>query len=226
VRAVRITSIALLLLGCAEQKPATRVDHVIVGVSDLAQGMDRIEQLTGVRPILGGAHPGGGTQNALISLGDSYLEILAPNSAERAASPEVAELRHLTKPTPIGWAVSASDDQARRSALASQGFELTAPDPGSRRKPDGSVLSWITFGFTNLDHPLAPFFIVWADPAQHPSRTSPRGCELKSIEIEDPAADLGRAVKALGVNVAVTKARRSRMMIDLTCPKGNVTLKG
>ena len=216
--------LALLLLGCAGHKQTAHVDHVIVGVSDLARGMDQIEQLTGVRPVIGGAHPGGGTQNALLSLGDSYLEILAPNPAERVASPEVAELRHLTKPTTIGWAASTSDEQMLRSALASQGFKLTASDPGLRRKPDGSVLSWATFGFANFDHPLAPFFIIWANPAQHPSRTSPGGCELKSIHIEDPAADLGRAVKGLGVNVAVTKARRTRMTVSLICPKGNVRL--
>jgi hypothetical protein len=225
VKVLRITLLASLLLGCAGQKPAAHVDHVIVGVSDLAQGMDQIEQLTGVRSAIGGAHPGAGTQNALLSLGDSYLEILAPNQAEHGTSAEVEELRRLTRPTPIGWAVSTSDEQALRSALASQGFRLTAPDAGSRRKPDGTVLSWVTFAFRNLDHPLAPFFIEWANPAQHPSRTSPRGCTLKSMRIEDPAAaDLDRAVKALRVSVALTKAPRSRMAMDLTCPKGNVAL--
>ena len=226
MRVLRTASLALVLIGCSGHKPAASVDHVIVGVSDLAQGMVQIEQLTGVRPVIGGAHPGAGTQNALLSLGEgTYLEILAPNPAERVASPDVEQLSRLTKPTPIGWAISASDAGSLRTALASQGFKLTAPDPGSRRKPDGSMLSWVTFGFANLDHPLAPFFIIWGNPAQHPSRTSARGCELRSIHFEDPAAaGLGRAVKALAVNVAVTKARRSRMTVDLTCPKGDVKL--
>jgi len=220
---------SLLLFSCADRQPepAARIDHVIVGISDLQQGMDEIERLTGVRPGIGGAHPGGGTWNALMSLGDnSYLEILAPNPAEQIASAELEGLRGLHRLTPIGWAVSTSDEQALRAALDSQGFKLTAPEPGSRRKADGSMLRWVTFGFANLDHALAPFFIIWGDPAQHPSRTSARDCELKSIQIEDPAAaELGRVVKALELDVAVTRARRSRMTVDLICPKGNVKLR-
>src|SRR4051812_10884651 len=58
----------------------SRIDHVILGIDDLQKGIAELERATGVRAVFGGAHPGRGTQNALISLGENhYLEILAPN---------------------------------------------------------------------------------------------------------------------------------------------------
>lgn len=225
---IRASLLALVLVGCSPREPdaLTRIDHVIVGVGNLEHGMAEFESLTGVRPVIGGVHPGAGTRNALLSLGEgTYLEILGPNPAEPVASAEVEELRALKLPTPIGWAVSTGDASALRSALKPIGIELTPPEPGSRRKPDGTLLSWVTYGFANLDHPLAPFFITWSDPALHPSRTSPRGCTLRSVSIQDPSADqLRRAIDPLGVKVAITKTSNTRMEIKMDCPHGEVTL--
>ncbi|MEO6581690.1 MAG: VOC family protein [Sphingomicrobium sp.] len=223
----RACLLVLVLVGCSAREPdaLTRVDHVIVGVGNLEHGMAEIERLTGVRPVIGGVHPGAGTRNALPSLGEgTYLEIFAPNSAEPIASAEVERLRVLRRPTPIGWAVSANDAKAFGSALKPAGIELTQPEPGSRRKPDGTMLSWVTYGLANFDHPLAPFFIVWAKPSQHPSRTSPSGCTLQSLNISDPAAiPLRRAVEPLRVPVNVSVGARPGMKLILSCPRGEVT---
>ena len=72
----------------------SRIDHVILGTNDLQKGIVELERLTGVRAVFGGAHPGRGTQNALIALGgEHYLEILAPNPEDSASSESVKGCR-------------------------------------------------------------------------------------------------------------------------------------
>jgi hypothetical protein len=225
---------AAILAGCAptpskdDDATMAHVDHVIVGTSDLESGMDELQRLTGVRPIVGGAHPGQGTRNALLSLGDrTYLELYAPNPAEPVGSPEVRELQGLAGLKPFGWAIAPDNIEAMRSALAQRGFQLSLPESGSRARPDGSVLKWETFGIERFDDKLAPFFIRWKQPADlHPSRTSPGGCRLVAIHLQAPRPErLADAIRPLRLDVRVVKAREPRMEVKLACPKGVVTLQ-
>ena len=231
-RLTRLGLLPLLLAGCATAQSedrsvsSIRIDHVILGVADLDRGIADLQRVTGVRGVIGGSHPGRGTRNALMSLGDgTYLEIVAPDPAQAIDNDEIRELRALTRPTPIGWAVSAEDAVALRSILDRAAIGTSSAEPGSRAKPDGSILRWITFGYEKLDSLMAPFFIVWADPTLHPSRTSPTGCRLTSLHIASPDADaVSRAVAPLRLNVSVSNGTNDRMRLSLSCPKGNVSL--
>jgi hypothetical protein len=42
----------------------TKIDHLIYKVSDLHQGIETIQSLTGVTPVIAGRHQGEGTWNA------------------------------------------------------------------------------------------------------------------------------------------------------------------
>lgn len=205
--------------GAASVRP--HIDHVMVGVSDLSQGVAEIERLTGVRAVAGGVHPGKGTQNALISLGrGTYLEIIAPNPAEPANS-DVRMLRKLKQPTVVGWGVSASDGKLLWQRARAGGERLTRPEPGSRRTPSGRVLRFRLFGYSRFGDP-----VLWDSRTVHPSLTSPGGCALKSLSIEDPnAAKLRRVIAPLALRVPVTTAKHGRMRVALTCGKRDVTLK-
>ncbi len=199
------------------------IDHVLLGIGDLQQGIDELERRTGVRAVFGGAHPGRGTQNALIALGgEHYLEILAPNPAE-AGNPDAAELQALKTLTPIGWAARSADLAALRQSLQGEGIAVEAIRPGGRNLPDGSRLSWQTLGFTPPASPLLPFFIEWGKGGAHPSSTSPQGCRLAGLVLEDPAPEaLRKTLRAAGLGVEVRQGKESRLRLSLACPRGTI----
>ena len=64
----------------------TRIDHVMICVPDLQQGITQYSKM-GFNIHAGGAHPGKGTHNAVALNTDDYLELLAVRDpAEYAAS--------------------------------------------------------------------------------------------------------------------------------------------
>src|SRR5947199_1984947 len=216
----------------AEERPAmdsihtgdiSKVDHVLLGIGDLQKGIDELERRTGVRAAFGGVHPGRGTQNALISLGEHhYLEILAPNPKEKGGE-GVDQLRGLTVLTTSGWAARANDLPSIQRRLSGHGAQTGEIRPGARNRPDGTRLAWKTLEYKSPASPLLPFFIEWDHASAHPSATSPAGCRLTGLFLEDPnPAVLRDALRAADVGVEVREGKESRIHLSLACPKGNV----
>lgn len=202
----------------------SRIDHVILGINDLQKGIEELERVTGVRAVFGGAHPGRGTQNALISLGgEQYLEILAPNPADPGNQAPVAEVAGLTKLTPVGWAARSDDLPALQLSLRGQGTRVGEVRPGARNRPDGTRLAWRTLGFDEPSNPLLPFFIEWERGGAHPSATSPAGCRLTGFSLQDPdPASLREPLRAAGLGVEVREGSPAGLRISLACLKGDV----
>ena len=225
-----------LLTGSATQNPADRnqvapaiqIDHIIVAISDLEVGIREVERITGIQPVYGGNHPGGGTQNALIALGpEQYLEILAPQPDIEL--PESLDwLLQTSELTPVGWASSTTNIADTLELLRSNGYEMSTPVPGSRARPDGITLTWVTMSIVDPQIAGAPFFIEWGDAAAHPAKTSPAGCRLRSLTVSSPEeAALGRLIEVLGLDVVVGSgnAPEAALQIVLDCPTGTVVLK-
>ena len=203
--------------------PDVTIDHVLVGIADLEQGIRLLSQLTGVAPERGGQHPGRGTQNALLSLGPhTYLELIAPAGEPTGEMKGLVDLHELT---PIGWAIGTKDLTATKSRLEAAGFRVSAPQDGSRVKPDGQTLRWRTAALEDVPGDLTPFLIEWSARTPHPAKTSPAGCTLASLDLRGPKLErLTQLVSELRLGATVHEGTAPEVGLTLNCPAGRITL--
>ena len=201
------------------------LDHILLGCNDLQRGISFVEQHTGVRAAFGGVHPGRGTQNALLSLGTRrYLEIIAPDPQQTSSSSELStELKKLSEPRLVGWAAHPGDVQVLAADLARAGVAAEGPTPGSRKRPEGSVLHWKTLNLKDDANGLLPFFIEWSADSPHPSADAPSGCQLLRFELltPDPVA-LDKRTAQLKLKAPLVKAASSQLHAVISGPKGKL----
>ena len=206
--------------------PAT-LDHILLGSNDLQRGIDLVEQHTGVRAAFGGVHPGRGTRNALLSLGERrYLEIIAPDPLQSSAdNPLVRQLRTSKEPRLITWAAHPGNlsEFARKLLAAGIGFE--GPTPGSRNRPDGRLLQWQTLNLADDSSGLLPFFIEWAPDSVHPSADAPQGCSIAnfSAKVPDTAAFVAK-LQQLNLDLSVHAGPIPKLRAMLNGSKGKLGL--
>ena len=156
-------------------------DHVILGCRNLDAGIAYAEKLCGYRATVGGSHPGKGTHNALLKLGERcYLEILAPDPEQ----PELTwfkEIATLSGPRLVGWTEAVENIEKYSAELRSTGIACLGPFPGSRTKPNGEVFRWKTLVLEDDKRGLLPFYIEWAQDSPHPATSAPGACLLRSM---------------------------------------------
>lgn len=208
----------------AEPVPAS-LDHIILGASDLDRGIDYVEEYTGIRAVIGGVHPGRGTRNALLALGGRrYLEIMAPDPAQPAET-EKRGLRKLTAPRILGWASHLASAQAMGDRLTQAGIAFAGPTPGSRKRPDGRVLSWKTIELKDDFSGLLPFFIEWGRDSLHPSEDSPQGCRLTRFVAHTPKnVELGRLTGKIELDLPIDREGPQQLRATITSRKGEFVI--
>lgn len=201
------------------------VDHLVFAVPDLAEGVRQIRLKLGTEPGPGGSHPGWGTHNALLSLGEgTYLEVIAPNPVQ-----EVEELpfgvTSLMGARLATWATRSSELEAVVERARHIGVDLGEVRSLQRVRPDGSVLSWkLTDPFAPRNRGLIPFFIDWGD-SPHPSRLAPGGCLLRGFSVECPDAVVLRSLyEILGIEIPVRPGSTDRLIALIESPNGLVEL--
>ena len=161
----------------------------MIAVPDLAAASRELEATHGLASIEGGRHPGWGTANRIVPLGDSYLELVAVvDEAEAAQSPFgswVAQAS-LTVAEPLGWAVRTNelDEVAQRLGLVAAA--------GSRATRDGRVLRWRLAGVEQAAaEPSLPFFIEWEHgtplPGQTPATHQVAGVRIAKLQLDGDA---------------------------------------
>lgn len=147
------------------------IDDVLVATRDLAEGVHELASRHGLSAVAGGHHPGWGTANRIVPLGNAYLELVAvvdPVEARESAFGRWVADNATGLAEPFGWAVRVDDldGVVRRHGLAIA--------EGSRVTPSGDTLRWRTAGLERaIAEPSLPFFIQWAPESSFPG-ASPR----------------------------------------------------
>jgi hypothetical protein len=228
MRVAAILLAALVLAGPAPTGVLAQVDHLVFATPDLGLGIDTAEKLFGVRATSGGQHPGQGTRNALVALGPtSYLEIIGPDPEQpRPAGGRRFGIDDLKAPHLLTWVAKGKSLEVFTANAKAHGVDLGAVIPGSRKRPDGVVLSWTyTDPRVVLADRLVPYLIDWG-ASPHPSATAAKGVTLLSLRAEHPDVDrVQTMLKQLGLDLAVTRGPKPSLIATFDSPKGRVELK-
>jgi len=208
----------------ADEVP-TLIDHILLGCRDLDHGIDFVEKHTGVRAAFGGVHPGRGTRNALLSLGEKhYLEIIAPDP-QQSAAPDHYGLQKVDEPRLVGWAAHPGDLNQFATRLRKAKLAFDGPIPGSRKRLDGRLLQWQTLNLKDDRDGLLPFFIEWRADTIHPSADAPAGCRIVRFELATPDPEkLAKTAALLGLDVEIVKVAKAQLRATLAGPKGELSL--
>ena len=150
----------------------TRIDHIMICVPDLSQGIEQYRKM-GFNIHPGGAHPGRGTHNAIAFNRDDYIELLAIRdlaehraAAGVPATPDGGLENFIAAGGGIRYIIVQSDDlTADVAAMRSRGVDVGNAIDGSRRTAGGRELRWkaATLG---LGNPLPIVFIQHLTPIE------------------------------------------------------------
>lgn len=212
-----------------------QLDHLVLAGPDLAEAVDRVEQLTGVRAAPGGRHPIG-TANALIAFVHEgrrlpwYLEVIGPDPEQGVPASEIETfaIKERTGPGVVTWAVHPADIGAVAHAGRAAGVPYGANAPLSRRTPSGELLEW---SLIRLDQSAPdadwhlPFLIDWGATA-HPGLGDLPTLELLGLRAEHPSPEsLASRLSALGIALEIRRAATPALVATVEGPGGPVELR-
>ncbi|MEX0992740.1 MAG: VOC family protein [Solirubrobacterales bacterium] len=200
-----------------------RFDHVILAAPDLDAAAARLFDRHGLDSVAGGEHPGFGTGNRIVPLGDGYLELMGVVDRDLARDNLLGRRVLSAADAWLGWCLTVDDADAVAQRLG------LAVAPMSRRRPDGSELSWRLAGLdASLRDPQLPFFISWDDPSLHPGletaehRVEPHG--IAWIEIAGERKRIGRWIEGADLDVRVCDGDPGVRSVGITTGGGAITL--
>lgn len=189
----------------------TRIDHIMIGVPDLAQGIEQYRRL-GFDIHAGGVHVGRGTHNAIAFNDEDYIELIAIRDqaeydAGRIGRPDGSLTDFVAAGGGIRYIVIQSDDLAADvAAMRARGVDVSDVFESGRRTPDGQELRWkaALLGTANA---LPLIFIEHLTPladrrrqvpgAGHPNRV--HALERAYVVAEDAQTTAALYAKVLGI---------------------------
>ena len=158
----------------------TRIDHVMICVPDLNEGIAAYTRI-GFSVFPGGSHAGRATHNAIAFHEDDYLELLSLRDGEcdhwAAVEPGSSDARlaeYLSRGGGFRYVAVQSDDLAADvAAMRRRGVDVGDVTDGARRTPSGQELRWKAAGL-GAKNPLPIFFIQHLTPRDERRRQVPQ----------------------------------------------------
>jgi len=172
----------------------TALDHIIIGVHDLAQATNTFDQMLGLAVSGGGIHPTGGTANRIIVIGDTYIELIAVRAPAEAQQSMLARL--AKGEGYLNFVLASNDIQADSAAIAARGNTLLGPKAGELRSADGRSRAWTRADIERPDLTQHYPFLIQHDSVGEERRNRLAGWTTP------PSHPLG-AIKILSTTIAV-----------------------
>ncbi|MEJ2539065.1 MAG: VOC family protein [Gemmatimonadota bacterium] len=201
------------------------LDHLLYATPDVDATVADLEARFGVSFGAGGRHPGWGTRNRILSLGDRrYLEVIGPDDEQtEVEGGPILEVDRLEEPRMAWWAVRPFLMPLTCGEFQTVGFLPGSVVTGRRTREDGSELSWqITDPRVRLLGGVLPLVIDW-EGAEHPGARS-SGVTLQRLRLEHPDHEsltpLFHEVGLPGIEPGEAPA----IIATLATPNGEVTL--
>jgi hypothetical protein len=150
-RRLSLTAISFLLWIAPAQPAMTQesksvvleVDHASICGSNLDTLRQNFTDL-GMTPDLGGPHGNGITQMAMVGFDDgTYLEMIAPIKPGASAGSDWSNFMSESAIT-CAWAVATNVLLQEVDRLKKAGIAVKTPEHGSRKRPDGMAVEWMT----------------------------------------------------------------------------------
>jgi len=209
------------------------LDHIVYACRDVAEGTRLIDELTGAPAVVGGAHLGRGTRNALLTFDEkTYFEIIGidPDQPD-PGQPRAFGLDELAEPKLVAYAIHPTGDETLSDLAAivlDAGFDPGQSVAMSRKKPDGELLEWeLTTGGDSahaMDGAL-PFAIDWLGKPS-PATTLPSMGGLVQLRVQHLDERVGTVIDALGLAGTVSfDVGDPKLTATIATPKGTVELR-
>jgi catechol 2,3-dioxygenase-like lactoylglutathione lyase family enzyme len=194
------------------------IDHLVIAVRDPDAAAGWLERRVGLAFTGGGRHEHAGTYNRLAFLGDTYLELigvfdrdLVLSSTSFAVGRAALAVLDAGREGLTTFALASDDIERDVRALWADGSPIGEPVAGSRVRPDGGVVRWVT-AFPDLGSERSPFLIehVYAGaewgPEARAARAAlrhPAGGRVRLAALELPVVDPGAVAATYAATVGV-----------------------
>jgi hypothetical protein len=202
-----------------------RIDHVIIGTTDLGAKAAELEAAHGLHFLLGGRHPGG-TVNSVAPLEPpQYLELLAVDEVLDDIARDMKDAIDAGR-TLLGWAVVPDDLDA---VAARTGREI---GQGSITMQDGTTGGW--HYLEGPDDPAFPFFLVYdQDSEVRRRRWEERRREVGNegfgaitfVEVGGDEAALREWIGGAGLPVRYAGGEPGLRAVGIAGPSGEIVLR-